>query len=487
MTATMPKIKLKGFQRFVLSFIFQRDAYGRMEVNKKYRRILIRVYRQCGKSWLFAYLAVLWASVFPNSTIVIITPTISQGLDVYWRDHSKLFYMLGETPFRKSEKDARISLHNGSTIIIRGVDNIENRRGITADLVLCDEMAYYPLGTYVRVLAPLTRARNGITLFASTPQTLKGNEFYETEQKILNKEWVGKVIHMGIYDDPSLSPAEREEIERDYIGKPQDFKREALAEYGSMEAKAFPMYDTTTHIISYDKFEFNPYLPVLLGIDFGYSPDPNAVVFLQQQGKYIYQFDEHVGYGETTPTLYQSIKEKLAKYNPVRVEAYCDPSNPGAIATLNQSAVAEGSIPFFYKGRSDMSGWDGIRQMMAPLQRDNIEDVTEIAKPQFRMTSICANGIVSYSNFQDLPGSARKVEKTQNHEYSHSPDALKYAVNSGRLFIQNSEGEVSPVVFQIQEMYMPRAESTGPQKYLTDLSRQVSLGYDPNSRNYDTI
>jgi hypothetical protein len=462
----------KIFQKKIINLVF----------SHKYERILLRIYRQSGKSWLFAYLACAFANTHPRSTVVIIAPTTAQGMDVYWRDQTKLFGMLSEEIKSKNEKNSQIVLMNGASIIIRGVDNLENRRGLTADLLLCDEVAWYPRHTYMGVLAPFTRVRNGITVFASTPLDMQGNEFYEIEHQIREGTWkdTGYALHMSLYDDPDLAQEDIKRIEVDYASNPNLFKREYLAEYGAMRGLLFPTFDQSLHVINYADFKFDPKKPIVAGMDWGFSPDPNAVLFGQQQGAFIYVFEEHVATGETIPTLYSKVEDLCSKHPWVRREGYGDASSPGNIATMNQSASLDGKPGWVTKSKSDTSGFDKINQSMLPLR--TVTDKTTGARslvPQLRITSNCGNLITSLANLQELDPRASRSEKTSNHAYSHTPDALKYMYNSGRFFIQNSRGEVASRAF-----FADRQAS--PMQQIYAATRQDPFaGYDPNTRIWD--
>ena len=471
----MNPINPKTLQRKVLAHLLR----------GKIKMLLLRVYRQYGKSWLLSVAAYWFAIKKPNSTIVIICPTIAQGMDVYWRDQDKLFGIIPpELIARKSEKNAQLILTNGSVIMIRGLDRPDRLRGITADLILGDEVSMWPAKVWIKVLAPIIRVRNGSVLFAGTPLEEEGNEMYEIERNISSGAWDGMVFHYSIYDDPDLDPNELDDIVRMYSTDKLAFKREYLAEYGAAEGKLFPNFSLEFNVIPENSFTVVPTKTTLLGLDWGFNPDPNVASFIQQQGNRIIVFDEHKQSLETINDFYQSIKEIVDKRGIQRKEAYADPSSPGQIAQINQLATANNEPQFCYAGKHDDMGISNINHAMQKLQLSSKE--TQEKAPQLVITDNCVMTIEALSNYAVVPpGSSRSVVM-RNHIHSHIPMAMKYVFNSGRLYIQDAVGNVSPLSQyedQLSEQIRYNNEKYGNQPRKNAYMEQ---GFDPLTMTWDS-
>jgi hypothetical protein len=343
--------------------------------------------------------------------------------------------------------------------------------------LLCDEVAYYPYKTYVRVLAPITRVRKGITVFASTPLEEKGNEFYEIEQNIKSGIWDGFVLHCSIWDDPDLSDQEKRQIERTYVGEPTTYKREALAEYAAAEGKVFLNFNPDIHIIPQSSFKFKFDLPTIAGQDYGFNPDPNAATFIQQQGQFIYIFEEHQMVKETINDFYHSLRIKKDSHGIGRIEEYCDPSDPGNIAAMNQLSVQDNRAPTAYKGKTTEVGYQLINQALA----SHSEDSTGNKIPQLYVTDNCVETITSLMNLAHMPANSSRSSVASNHRFSHLPDTLKYAFNSNRLHVHDSYGKVSEIAF------LNDGGPAAQKKYATEVRDEWSMnGFNPVTREWDS-
>ena len=82
-----------------------------------------------------------------------------------------------------------IILVNGSSIVLRSADAGDSIRGLEFDMVICDEMAFFPNVTiWTDIIRPTLSSRPGSrALFISTPQGM-GNFFYDLYQQGLTTE-----------------------------------------------------------------------------------------------------------------------------------------------------------------------------------------------------------------------------------------------------------------------------------------------------------
>lgn len=435
------QISLKDWQKIVATDI----------ISGNYKHYHIRVRRQAGKSFLCAFLACAYTLRRPNRTVVIISNSKVQARQTYIDDGTKLLGILTENDIKyKDKKEGIIQVYSRnrkgkitgtSTILLRGLKNPDSLRGITADLVILDEMADYPHGLVNSVVLPLVQVRKGNLVYTSTPKGTQLNEFYEAEQKIKEGIWQGKTFHMGIYDDKSLTALDVKQIEDEYRGKHNDFVREQLAEYGSSREKAFPVYKSNLSII--DSYDFDATYPLVLGIDWGFSPDPSVCLFLQQKDEFIVAFDEIVVNNLTVSMFYQKIEEKLKKIKPRVIRAYADPSAPANIADFNNNAMLHGRPAFCYAGRSDHIALDWITNaMMCRRPKYYVSGQGEAKKyPQFLLTNKMSITDISLENLENI-FSGTPIERTQNKQYTHCVDALKYAFSHNIFAVQDVVGNV---------------------------------------------
>ena len=168
--------------------------YQDIILNDKSKRIVVCISRQMGKSTMAAIKAFHTAYYYPNKTVVIISNTKPQAIELIRRIKELMrsgtfddFKSLLPTQ-RDSRSEIIIGHNNGkdeSRII--SVPATDAARGYTADLVIVDEGAFIENGDYIftQVIEPMTQATKGDILLLSTPNGRVGY-FYDA---FASKHW----------------------------------------------------------------------------------------------------------------------------------------------------------------------------------------------------------------------------------------------------------------------------------------------------------
>ena len=134
--------------------------------------------RRGGKSFLSIW-EMARAARFPNQKIMYCGPSYRQSKSVIWEDLKN--QLISKKWVKKiNESELSITLINDSSIIIRSADAGDSIRGLEFDLVICDEMAFFPKpSVWTDIIRPTLSSRPGSrALFISTPQGM-GNFFYD--------------------------------------------------------------------------------------------------------------------------------------------------------------------------------------------------------------------------------------------------------------------------------------------------------------------
>jgi hypothetical protein len=122
-----------------------------------------------------------WAINNPNKTIWYVAPNYKQAKNIVWLDPQMLFkYLPKDLIAKRNEVELSVRLVNGTSILLKGVDDPETLRGQNVDFVLFDEYgdiaARWGDMVWEQIIRPILEANHGIAWFLGTP---KGqNHFY---------------------------------------------------------------------------------------------------------------------------------------------------------------------------------------------------------------------------------------------------------------------------------------------------------------------
>lgn len=227
-------------------------APGRDLFYNSKKRIALRFGRQTGKSQFCAFAAVRWALTKPKSQIFIIGPFLTQIRQIYL--HSGIIRDKCPPEYLSDVHiaDGRFNFTNGSSIKLLGADNYESARGLTADLVICDEIKEFKEEVWP-VIYPLLLAKRAPLIISGTPPGEREHHYWDLMREAeSNPDWA--YYKLSTYDNPYIAKEdvdkERDRYER--RGDLNTWTREYLAEYAIDEKRAvFPMFDKDVHVRPY--------------------------------------------------------------------------------------------------------------------------------------------------------------------------------------------------------------------------------------------
>ena len=151
-------------------------------------------------------------------------------------------------------------------------------------------------------------------------------------------------------------------------------------------------------------------LPAVYGMDFGFT-DPTAFVgaLVDTKNMKLYIFTEWSGTGVTNAEICAGIKD----CGIVHERIYCDSAEPKSIAELRRLGLNTVSVT---------KGADSVRYGIQKLQ--GFEMIVSPACPGF------LHAVQNYTWKKDKNGQPTDVPE---HDFSHFPDALRYAVSDFRM------------------------------------------------------
>lgn len=164
--------------------------------------------------------------------IIYIAPTQIQARDIVWASFKNRLHGIGK--FNEQRLEIQVPNEDGlfTTIMIGGWENRENYRGLT-DVIhitfdeidtLKDFFLYWQ-----EIFRPMFLDTGGTADFVGTPKKESGN--LKRLEKIAENDPSYECFHFTSKDNPHLSRAELELIEKEYADNPQAYRQEILAEH----------------------------------------------------------------------------------------------------------------------------------------------------------------------------------------------------------------------------------------------------------------
>ncbi len=238
--------------------------------------------RRLGKTTLLVVRAFHRAARKSNAEIRYIAPTYKQGRQIFWGPLKRLVsyeYYQGNT----NETDMRMTLLNGSNIMVLGADNPDSLRGPGLDDAMFDEYADQDPKVFDEVIRPALsdHDRDGTAIFVGTPKGY--NHFYDLHVLGLDAkepEW----------ETFTFTTAQGGQVKRSEILKAKHgldhrvFRQEYEASfetlkgrvYDNFERKRFPQGNVDDTILDLGR-------TLVVGMDFNVNP-MSAVVFQDVRG-----------------------------------------------------------------------------------------------------------------------------------------------------------------------------------------------------------
>lgn len=222
--------------------------------------------RRVGKTiWLIIELA-LAASRKPRSVNWYIAPTYTMARDIAWQT---LLDLLPSRLVRKTNSSRlQITLNNGATISLKGVDNPQSLRGRGLDFAALDEYAMHESNVWPEVIRPMLATSQGRACFGSTPMGF--NHAYDLFQRTQSGEmgdewqsWMFTTAQGGFVSASELAAARREL-------DPRIFRQEFEASFEALVGRVYSNFERLAHCRDID--EVCGQGEVLIGMDFNVNP-----------------------------------------------------------------------------------------------------------------------------------------------------------------------------------------------------------------------
>ena len=246
--------------------------------------------RRFGKTEL-ALAELLRAARQPNQLIWYVGPTADLAKDIIWRRLKSITRPLWAQKPLESER--RITLQNGSAIIVKGGFKPDSLRGAGLDFVVLDEAADLKADSWPYSLRPSLADRQGRALFIGTPNG-RNHLFNYFEFAQSDPEWDS--FQFTTQEGGIVLPTELESA-----GRQMDaniFRQEFEAQFTVIgNYRAYLAFEREANL---RELRFEPSQPLIWSIDF--NVDPMSMLLMQRIGDNVHVLDEIVVRSNTCTT-----------------------------------------------------------------------------------------------------------------------------------------------------------------------------------------
>lgn len=369
--------------------------------------------RRWGKTALSRVLIIKKAQK-AKQKIWYVAPTYKMAKQIMWVD---LMDAIPRKWIRKvNETSLSITLINGTRIELKGADKPDSLRGVGIHFLVLDEFQDMHEDVWKLVMRPTLADTGGHAIFIGTPKAY--NYLYELykkgQDKRLTRQSQWESWQFPTITSPFIPLSEIEAAKADMDEK--SFRQEFEASFETMSGRVYYPFERATHI---GKLEFNPKLPIWVGMDFNIDP-MSTVVYQPQDNGELWAIDEIVLFGSNTEEVCEELEKRYWRHQN-RIVMYPDPA---------------GGQRQHARGETDMDilrekGFKRIKyRKKHPMVADRVNAMNRMlrdanGKIRLRVDEKCKHFIAALEQTIYKKGT-REVDKSMGIE--HSADAGGYCI-----------------------------------------------------------
>lgn len=382
--------------------------------NPTFKFVVAAVSRRLGKTYIANVIAHLLA-LTPGKIILVMSPNYALS-GISFDLQTKLMVTANLEMERNNLKDRIITLHNGSSVRLGSVNQVDSSVGRSYNFIIFDEAALTTEGqdAFEQQLLPTLDLPNSKALFISTPRGKK-NWFYKYFMRGYSSEHPKWISIRADYLENNRTDDEDIKAARSSMSIAK-FKQEFEADFTVSEGQIYNF--TLENIQDLSEIPLER-LEVFMGIDVGFK-DPTAciVVGYDAEKDIYYVLEEYQKVEQTTAKHAAKVKALMEKYNVDTI--YID----SAAAQTRFDWAAEHDIATIAAKKSVLDGISHVQKIVE--QNRLIVDCN------------CLDTIAMLSHFRWDDRSILTTEKPFRDDNIHMADALRYA-----LYSFNSSGGIT--------------------------------------------
>ncbi|MGV9002390.1 MAG: terminase large subunit [Candidatus Saccharimonadaceae bacterium] len=418
------------------------------------KRLVFNWGRRGGKSKLAGDKTAM-SAIIDQGNYYIIAPTIGNARKIYWDDILKVIFKdsplvdkkfvrdvmkrkdWNEVGFNENEnsvtidyiENAKVTLPDGrvitvnhdtkkprSKIVLYGGTEPDNILGVGLKGAVLDECAKMKNFMYIwqKVVSPMLADYDGWGMFISTPLGTE-NEWYRFVNRAKANPDRYFFSHLTSYENPYVPNKSIDEQREQYVESHElhVFEQEFLAEFVNPEGAIFPEFDDDVH--TFDVRNLPKKGTHILGIDFGMSPDPAAIIgaMIDENNDWWF-YDETYQLDLDTDRISNLVKSKMmdTKYERIIGDAQAKDSI-SVMRRVHRIPIVKGS-----KGSGSIK--DGINLIHGLLRKG------PNGQPRMHIANHMINTLKEFHNYsrkRDSQGVFLNIPEDKNN---HAIDAIRY-------------------------------------------------------------
>ena len=356
-----------------------------------------------GKSHFIAQ-KILFKALNDKRKVLIIRKTLNSQKDSCWR---LVLEQLDQWQIRKFCKvritDYAIELPSGSTLLFKGLDDAERIKSIVGITDIWIEEATELIEEDFDQLDLRLRARaSNLQMFVSFNPISKVNYVYRKWFSETAKPGEDTLIVKTTYRDNRFLPEEYiKSLEKKIHTNPTYYKIYALGEFCSLDKLVYNNWKV-------EYFEPPTDGKLVVGLDFGFTNDPTAIVASIVKDDDLFIFKEYTGTGKTN----QQIADIITNMGFSKSTIIADSAEPKSVAEIRRCGIQ--------RIRESQKGKDSIIHGIQRLQGYNMH-----------VHPSCENIITELENYSWIKDKATGEYTNKPIDmFNHSLDALRYSLQA---------------------------------------------------------
>lgn len=362
----------------------------------------------------------------PNASYFLAAPTRPQVKKIYWEDMKKLCFTSILPRHAVSETELTITLPNGTTITLVGLDQPQRIEGTFWTGGIIDEIADVKEHAWAENISPALDTFNPMNpnykawcWLIGVPDGL--NHYYEMAEYAKNSgdpEWKLYTWHSADILPPEIIAAAKRRMSL------RQYRQEYEASFETASGKIYEDYSQDNHTAA----EIEPHEQLLWMHDFNYTPMSSAVGVRRDKGKSLYLLDEIILTSAVARQTALEFCDKFKNHQNRAILLYGDPAGRAGEKHGHASDYVE------IENVLRENGWKVKRQVKAaaPAIRDRQNAVRAKIKNAAGDVSLFVNPAKApychkgLATVQTKKGSTFLEDET---EYQHITTAIGYCID----------------------------------------------------------
>jgi len=340
----------------------------------------------------------------PNKRIIIARKTFPSLRHSVLKDMITMLKQLGIYDLGHHNKSEHTFTYNytQSQLIFLSVDDAHKVRGLESNYVWLNEADAFTFEDFNQLYLRLSR-KSEDNKMNQIYLDFNPSDMYCWIKTQIEDKGRAKIIQSNYTDNTFLDVKTVQRIEYMKENDPNFWRIYGMGEWGEIKGLIYNNWEAVNDLpLQYD-WRF-------MGLDFGFTNDPSALIEIRKEGQYIYVNELIYETGLTNLDLI----DKMVGIGITNVTIYADSAEPKSIAEINKQSMARAAK---------------IRLVPTTKGRDSVKHGINIVQQQkLKITNNSHNLQKEIRNYKWQEKNGELINAPINAQGDHALDALRYAI-----------------------------------------------------------